>query len=374
MIAACKPIRVKEKMNSIGIDVGKRKCRASFKDENGTILDEFFFANDSDGIKQVIRSAEKNGPCRAVVESTGNMWIRLHDTLEEHGINVTLANTLKTKIIAQAKIKSDKLDARILADLLRADLVYESYVPPKEFREKRSLVRHKVALVRSQTMIENRIHSLLDKYEYRTGLSKIFGKSGIQWLKGLRVSPIDKVIMDTSISPIENLSAQIDVVSQEISRYAWESDDVRILLSMTGIDIFAAMVISVEIVDIRRFATPWKLVSYAGMAVAKRESAGKVRSGKITKQGSAWLRWILVQCARVAVMHDDHFRDYYTRIKKRKGDERAIVATAKEMLVISWYMLTRRELYRYVRQERYKEKLSKLEKINQGLVPLNQNE
>jgi transposase len=369
MITTCKPItKVKEKMNSIGIDVGKRKCRASFKDENGNILDEFFFGNDSDGIRQVISSVERIGPCRAVVESTGNMWIRLHDTLEEHGIETVLANTLKTKIIAQAKIKSDKLDARILADLLRADLVYESYVPSKEFREKRSLVRHKVALVRSRTMIENRIHSLLDKYEYRTDLSKIFGKSGIQWLKTLQMSPIDKIILGTSISPIENLSAQIDAVSKEIARYAWESDDVKILLSMTGIDVFSAMVVSVEIVDIRRFVTPWKLVSCAGMAVAKRESAGKVKSGKITKQGSAWLRWILVQCARVAVMHDDHLGDYYQRLKKRKGDGRAIVATAKEMLVIIWYMLTRRELYRYVRQERYEEKLSKLEKINEGLT------
>jgi transposase len=358
-------------MNSIGIDVGKRKCRASVKDENGNILDEFFFGNDSDGIKQVIKSAEKNHPCRAVLESTGNMWIRLHDTLEDNGIDTVLANTLKTKIIAQAKIKSDKVDARILADLLRADLVYESYVPPKEFREKRSLVRHKVALVRSRTMIENRIHSLLDKYEYRTNLSKIFGKSGIQWLKGLHMSPIDKVILDTSISPIENLSAQIDLVSKEIARYAWKSDDVKILLSMTGIDVFAAMVMSVEIVDIRRFATPWKLVSYAWMAVATRESAGKIKHGKITKHGSAWLRWILVQCARVAVMHDDHLRDYYARIKKRKGDGRAIVATAKEMLVISWYMLSRQELYRYVKKERYEEKLYKLQRTNEGFAELN---
>lgn len=130
MIAACKPARVKE-MNSIGIDVGKRKCRASVKDKDGNILEEFFFGNDSQGIHQVIQAAQRHGQCRAVVESTGNMWIRLHDTLEQNGIDTVLANTLKTKIIAQAKIKPDKLDARILADLLRADLVYESYVPSK---------------------------------------------------------------------------------------------------------------------------------------------------------------------------------------------------------------------------------------------------
>lgn len=243
----------------------------------------------------------------------------------------------------------------------------------REFREKRSLVRHKVALVRSRTMIENRIHSLLDKYEYRTDLSKIFGKSGIQWLKGLQVSPIDKVMLDTSISSIQNLTEQIGIVSQEIARYAWQSNDVRILLSMTGVDVFSANG-NISIVDIRRFATPWKLVSYAGMVVAKRESAGKVRSGKITKQGSAWLRWILVQCARVAVMHDDHLRDYYTRIKKRKGDGRAIVATAKEMLVIIWYMLSRQELYRYVKKERYEEKIYNLQRISKEFMQSNQDE
>jgi transposase len=102
------------------------------------------------------------GKCTAVLESTGNMWIRIHDTI--------LANPYKTKIIAEAKIKSDKLDARILADLLRADLVYESYVPAREFREKRSLVRHRISLVRNRTMLENKVHSLLDKYDYKSEL------------------------------------------------------------------------------------------------------------------------------------------------------------------------------------------------------------
>jgi transposase len=99
----------------------KRKCRAALKDNRGKILDEFFFSNNSDEIIKMIKRIHNRGTkkCNAVLESTGNMWMRIHDTLEDNGIDTILANTFKTKIIAQSKIKSDKLDARILSDLLR---------------------------------------------------------------------------------------------------------------------------------------------------------------------------------------------------------------------------------------------------------------
>ena len=246
-------------MNHLGIDVGKKKCRVALKDEKGKILDEFFFGNNSQGISELIKRTQYHGTkkCNAVLESTGNMWMRIHDTLEDNEIDTILANTYKTKIIAQAKIKSDKLDARMLSDLLRTGLVYESYVPVREFREKRSLVRHRIALSRTKTKLANKVHAILDKYEYRTELTDIFGKSGINWLKSLSVSPIDKIILNTTLSSIETIDNQIEIVSKEIAKYAWkDSQDVKILLSMTGIDIFSAMLISTEIVDIKRFATP----------------------------------------------------------------------------------------------------------------------
>lgn len=355
-------------MNSIGIDVGKKICRASIKDEHGRILYELSFSNDTAGIRLLLAAASSHGDARAVVESTGNMWMRIHDTLEENGIETVLANPLKTKLIAQAKIKSDKLDSRILADLLRGDLVYESYVPSKEFREKRSLVRHRGALVKARTALRNKVHALLDKYEYKTELTDIFGKAGLEWLKGLELSPIDRVIMDTSIASVVNLSIQMGVVSTHIAKYAWTSGDVRLLLSMNGVDVFSAMVIATEIVDIRRFPTPWKLVAYAGLAPGQRESAGKSRRGKITKQGSRWLRWVMVQSARQAVRHDERFRAYYERIERKKGDGKAVVAVAKEMLVVVWHMLTKQELYRGVKEELYLRKLAKLEKFSSGLA------
>ncbi|HXT84957.1 MAG TPA: transposase [Verrucomicrobiae bacterium] len=106
-------------MNHLGIAVlGKKKCRASLKDDKGMILDEFFFSNERNGIHNLLSRIRSHGKCVAVLESTGNMWMRIHDTLEDNGRDTVLANPYKTKIIAEAKIKSDKLDARILSDLL----------------------------------------------------------------------------------------------------------------------------------------------------------------------------------------------------------------------------------------------------------------
>jgi transposase len=292
------------------------------------------------------------------------MWMRIHDTLEKNGIDTILANPYKTKIIAEAKIKSDKLDARILSDLLRTDLIYESYVPKQPDRDKRSLVRHRITLSRTKTRLINKVHSILDKYDYQTDMTDIFGVSGIEWLKSLlpKVSPVDEIILRTSIESIQTINHQIDTVSKEISNYAYRNDsNVRILLSITGVDIFSAMLISSEIVDVRRFSTPWKLVSYAGLAPSIRESAGKTMTGRITKQGSPWLRWILVQCALTTVKYDCRLREFYMRIKNKKGHCKAIVATAKELLVIIWYMLTRNELYRNMIKQRYQQKLRKLE-------------
>ena len=239
------------------------------------------------------------------------------------------------------------------------------YQNKRRDRDKRSLVRHRITLSRTKTRLVNKVHSILDKYNFQSESTDIFGVSGIQWLKSLlpKVNPVDRIILSTSIESIQTINHQIDKVSKEISNYAYRNDkNVRILLSITGIDIFSAMLISSEVVDVKRFSTPWKLVSYAGLAPStSRESAGKTKTGGITRQGSPWLRWILVQCALVAVKYDCRLRTFYTGIRNRKGHGKAIVATAKELLVIVWYMLTRNELYRNMNKQRYQQKLRKLE-------------
>ena len=138
-------------MKYIGIDVGKNRCQACITDQEGKILDEFRFTNNGEGISSLLNRVG-DADSKAVVESTGNLWLRNYEALEDHGAEMKLANPSQTKAIASARIKTDKLSARILAHLLRSDLIAECYVAPREVRRVRALLRQRASLVKMRTM------------------------------------------------------------------------------------------------------------------------------------------------------------------------------------------------------------------------------
>ena len=133
-----------------------------------------------------------------------------------------MANPLKTKAIASAKIKSDKVDARILAHLLRSNLVAESYVPPKHLREIRALIRHRVAIVKIRTMVKNQVHALVDKHGLACPYSDMFGKGGLEWLRSLQLPSLDRLILDNHLTHLESLNQQTERVDEEIHSKACE--------------------------------------------------------------------------------------------------------------------------------------------------------
>jgi transposase len=359
MPAACKPTKRKEETEliNVGIDVGKRICQAALKAEDGRLLDELRFENTSLGIQELLAHIRVHGEARAVLESTGNYWIRIHDTLEEHSINTILANPRKTKLIAEAKIKSDRLDARTLATLLQGNLVFESYVPPKAKQEDRTLIRHRASLIKMRTEVRNRIHAILAKHELQPDYTDLFGKGGMEWLRSLHLEGVDEIVLKTNLALLTALDEQIEAVTVQIAKTACNQEDIQLLMTLPGIDFYSAMVIASEIGDVKRFSTQWKLVAYAGLAPRIHQSGEYERRGGITKEGSKWLRWILVQAAQHARQHDPRFKTYYERVAKRRGPQKAIVAVAKEMLVVIWFMLSRREPYRDQNLQRVETKL-----------------
>lgn len=257
---------------------------------------------------------------------------------------------------------------RTLAHLLRADLVAASYVPNKETRARRSLLRHRANLVKTRTEIKNRIHNLLDKYDLKSDFSDIFGKQGLEWLQGLQLPPIDRTILNSDLALLDSLETQIQNMNIEIAKLACNQEDAKLLMTMPGIDYYSAMIISSEIGDVKRFSTAEKLASWAGLAPSIHQSGSQTKRGHITKQGSRMLRWILVQSAQISHRCDPRFQHMYQRIAARRGNNKAIIAVAREMLTVAYYMLTRREEYRGMDMERYKEKLKRLERIaNRGL-------
>ena len=345
-------------MKYVGVDIGKRKCRAAIMNSDGKIVKELDFNNNSDGIDSLTLLLSMDD--KVVMESTGPYWLDLYNQLDELHIPVVLANPLKTKAIASARIKSDKVDARILAHLLRTDLIPECYVPPKEMREIRSLVRHRLSIVKLRTMVKNKAHSLIDRNGLKHEFSDLFGKAGLQWLKSVELSGLDRLMLENYLMHLENLDLQIDRVDEAITSKASFDSDVRLLLSLKGINVYSALLIKSEIGKIERFSDYKKLVSWAGLAPSLHQSGDVEYHGNITKQGSTMLRWIMVEAARVASLYDPRLKAFYERVAARRGDQKAVVAVANKMLKIIWFMLTRKEVYASVDENRYGKKLNSL--------------
>lgn len=352
-------------MIRIGIDAGKKKCVATLKRDSKDILEQITFQNRTSGIMQIVEHVKSYGDeAVAVVESTANYWIRIHDILEENGINTLLANPLETKAIAKARIKDDKIDSNILADLLRADLIPESFVPDKEHRELRQLVRTRIDLVHNRTAFKEKVHAVLAKYEYEdeSPVTDLFCIKGIEWLRTIELSWIDRMAMDAYIDALQTFDRQIEFFTAKIASISMEDDRVKLLMTIPGVDYFTALTIMSEIVDVKRFSTPWKLVAYAGLAPSRRDSGERKRRGGITRQGSRWLRYAVVEAVNTTIKHDERLGVFYQRIANRRGPQKARVATAKEMIVIIWYMLTNNEQYRTMNKEMTERKYKNMER------------
>jgi len=347
----------------IGIDIHKKMCNACIKDREGNILRELKFPNKSTGTDKLLE-AIKGGEAKAVIESTGNMWLRLYLSLEEAGVGVVLANPKKTKAIAEARLKNDKVDARTLADLLRANLIALCYVPPEPIRELRSLVRHRITLTRDMTRVKNRVHAILDKYELEFKGTDMFGKAGMKWLWSIlsKLSGVDQFIFDAELRHIETLQELIKEVEVRIAKDSEESEDVKLLMSIPGVDYYTALLFTSEIGDYSRFSSANTLTSWLGLAPRVHQSADTSYNGRITKEGSPRVRWALVQAAHSAVRWDDHFRTKYQRIQERRGNGKAMVAIAREIAVTMYHMLNRRETYRFSSDSFVTKKLKRLER------------
>jgi transposase len=348
----------------VGVDVHKRVCRAAMVNDVGAVVDAFSFRNAPRGIEDLVMRGEAfRDRVVVAVESTANLWIQLYDSLEERGIRVVLSNPYTTRLIAEARIKTDTVDARILAQLVRADMLPLCYVPGKTQRERRQFIRHRVTRVKMRTGVKNRIHTLLDRHGLRCPYKTLFSKRGVEWLRGLRLGVTDDAVLRSDLAVLEALDGQITSMEAKIAAVAVTDGRVKLLMTMPGLGYFAASLLVVEICDINRFRSDRRLVSWAGLAPGVHQSGDTTYGGRITKQGNTLVRWVLVEAARNACRYDARFRAFYARYSRRHGGQKAVVAVAHEMLRIVWFMLSRGEPYRGGRTGLSERKLKRLERI-----------
>jgi len=313
----------------VGLDVHKRVCHGTVMDKEGHVVKRERFSNDPVSLRSFMKDI---GEAKVVMES-GYCWQPIYDRLEEAGYDVRLAHPLKVKAIAEAKIKTDEIDSETLAHLLRADLLPESYVPPKEIRDLRELVKRRAFLVGMRTRLKNRIHAELAKRDIDPG-SPLFTKRGRALLASLGVDAVSQLL-----PVMETLDRQIGEISAVLKRAAVEDGRARILTTIPGVGYYTALLLVAEIGDVNRFPDAERLCSYAGLVPSVRRSGGSTVYGHITKEGSRWMRWALTEAVHSHLRYDTELTRFHKRLALRKPGQVATTATARKMLKAIYCML-----------------------------------
>ena len=328
----------------IGIDLHKSFSTVTVLDETGGELDQRNLANDEEDFTLYFRQWE--GQIRVALEATFN-WYWLVDLLQRLGADVKLANPYKTRIIGEAKVKTDKIDSRILAQLLRADFLPTSYIASPRNRDEREWLRHRIYLVRLQTSIKMRIHCLIDKFNIRHSFTNLFCKNGMSFLKSLALPEHTQRSLQSLLDVYQAIHDELNEIRNEIMASAREDEDAKLLESIPGIGYFSALLLLKEMGTIERFSSPKRLVAYSGLAPGISSSGGKTRTKGITKEGNKYIRWILIQAASSVVRHkkDQRLMRLYRRVQYRRNTKIAKVAVAKEILTFVYFILKRREPY-----------------------------
>ena len=236
-----------------------------------------------------------------------------------------------------ARLKNDKVDAAILAQLLRVDLLPEAWIAPPAVRQLRALLRHRSGLVRLGTQLQNRIHAVAADFDYdRTG--SYWTGPGRGWLAELDLPAVSREIATDCLAFLDALAPEIDRLDAEVRQHAKADPRVKVLTTLPGVGQFTALVMLAEIGDITRFGSARKLASWAGLTPTVRGSDLTVRHGHISKQGSAWLRWVMNQAAQTA-KRSPEFAAAYAAIAQRRGKKIATIAISRKLLTRAYHLL-----------------------------------
>ncbi len=326
----------------IGMDLHKKSSTFCVMNLEGTVIMEATVRTCVEEIKKIIVGLGKKREIELVLEpvSQSHFYINF---LESLGVRVVLCHSVRVKAIASGKAKTDKIDAKILADLLRANLIPQAYHPPKEVRLWRELSRARNDLVEEQTVMKNQIHALLFRNGLEYSKTKIWTKVGLTWLKSLEFDCIFKLKLNSKLNILESLKKEIKVLEQEIGNTVKINRGMELLCTIPGISKITSIMIMSEIGEIKRFTSPKKLHSYAGLVPTVRSSGGRTSYGHISKSGSKYLRYIMVQVAQhqKILKHRVGLKWFHDNLVSHgKNEKTATVATARKLLTIVYKVLS----------------------------------
>ena len=326
-----------------GLDLSRRRLDVCVLSDAGELVEELAAPTDVEGLKYLVSKVGRHGePVRGVIESmTGARFV--HDTLEQLGWDVLIADAQRVRGLAPIACKSDRVDARVLAVLSHRSLVPAIWLPDPRVRSERERARFRLHLVKHKAMLKHRIHATLITFGHPCPVTDLFGLEGRKLLAGLQIPDPWRESLDASLYLIDYLESEIDAIERQLRATGADHPYVPLLLTVPGIGWVLAFTIAAEIGDITRFPSAQKLVGYTGLCPIIRQSGEKDRRGPLSKQGPKYLRWAMLEAVMHALRHPA-YRQRYQRNKARLGKQRgarvAQVDIARKLTEAIWHMLT----------------------------------
>lgn len=327
----------------VGVDLHLRFCYMTVLDASGKTWRHGPVPNNPESLQAFFKTCQPAGReeekiCVAV-EACG-FWPAFVEIVEPLVERVALVHPAKVKAIASAKLKNDRVDSATLAQLLRANLLPESWKADRATRDLRELLRLRVSLGQDRTRYKNQIHAVLHQHGLRSPASDLFGRAGRAWLATVPLRPAARQTIDTGLRLVDQLDREVQLLQQQLHQVAKQDADVRYLMTIPGIGAFTALVLKAEIGDIHRFPDKKSLYNYAGLVPVIRQSAEHKRSGGITHAGSRLLRWVMSEAAMTAARYSPAASAWFTRLAQRKHPHVARTALARKLLGAVWALWT----------------------------------
>lgn len=318
-----------------GIDLHRRTAVVAMVDDARNRVRPRTFQCSRPG--RIVEFISRRRPFRAVIEaSCAYRW--LHDLLAPHG-EVVLAHPLLLKSIWNTRAKTDKRDAEELAELLRSERIPRAYIPPERYQGLRDLTRERARMVWGRTEAENALHSILWRMNIESRFASLSGNAALKWLASVELPAYLAPMRDERVERVRYFKRATARLDADLGSVAEGFPETAALTDIHGIGLYSALLVIAEIGEPDRFTNPEQVAAYAGLTPRVRQSGDTDRRGRISKDGSKWLRWILGQAAMKVTRRDEALARFYTRVRRRAGKMRARTAVARKLAEISWKRL-----------------------------------
>ncbi len=348
-------------MNWIGIDAHKSSATIAVMDDNGNVIEMYKVNNDLQAWTTFYLKYSGNATVAIESSTAGKHIARL---LRDFGMDIHIANPNKLNLIFKSTKKTDMEDAVNLAKLLRLNELPESYLPSKEIDEIRSLVRYRRSLGKEIVIIKNKIHSMLTLHGIKIKETDIFGKRGLEKILEFSgtINEVERSILNDLLSRLKDIEERIEKIENMMAKIGNEIDDVKLLMSFPGVDVYSALSIYSDVGDISRFPDKDHFASYAGLVPRVDQSGEREIHGKITKKGPSILRFFIVNSTHTLIKLSPTFKKMYMKLVRRLGKNKAIIAVARKFATMIYIVLKTKTQYMEGFEALYNRKLRKMKR------------